>query len=192
MKKITRFSIVVLLVCLLGVLAVSYQHESQNLWAETNASYSSERLFGLPGLKNVGKIAPGIYRGSQPEGEGYQTLKNMGIKTVVNLRAFHGEKEAVTNAGMHSVEIPINIFKSVDKEAIEQAVAAIADPDNQPVYLHCALGEDRTGTVIAVYRISREGWPPEAAMEEMQAFGFNDIWVHLKRFLEHYPTKTVE
>jgi tyrosine-protein phosphatase SIW14 len=160
--------------------------------AKAIPSYLSQRLYGLPGLKNMGKVASGIYRGAQPEGEGYQTLKDMGIKTIVNLRAFHSEREAVTSAGMRSIEIPINIFRSVDPKAIERAVAAIADPDNQPVYLHCAFGEDRTGTVVAVFRISRQGWPASAAMEEMEAFGFHDIWVHLKHFLENYPGKPRE
>ncbi len=154
--------------------------------------YKAERMFSLPGLRNVGRVAPGLYRGAQPEPEGYQTLKKMGIRTVINLRAFHSEKEAVTEAGLQSVEIPMNMLKKIDPEAVEQVVAAMAAPENQPVYVHCALGEDRTGTVVAVYRMSRQGWPLQAAFEEMQAFGFNDIWIHIRKFLETYASSQHE
>jgi len=59
----------------------------------------SERLFGLPGLTCVGRVAPGIFRGAQPEPEGYATLKVMGVRTVINVRQRHGEREAVEAAG---------------------------------------------------------------------------------------------
>jgi hypothetical protein len=62
----------------------------------------SEKIFGLPGLSNVGRVSSGIYRGAQPEREGYATLKNMGIRTVVNLRSQHSEREEVKAAGMRS------------------------------------------------------------------------------------------
>ena len=65
----------------------------------------SERLFGLPGLTNVGRVANGIFRGAQPKPEGYATLKAMGVRTVINLRSRHGEREAVEAAGMREEAI---------------------------------------------------------------------------------------
>ncbi len=149
----------------------------------------SERLFGLPGLKNVGRVAPGIFRGAQPRPEGYGTLKGMGIRTVVNLRSRHGEAEAVEAAGMRSVMLPMNTFRDVDVETVRRAVAIIADPANQPVYVHCAHGQDRTGVVVAVYRMDVDGWSEADAEAEMQAFGFNDIWTQLKSFVRRYPAR---
>ena len=146
----------------------------------------SERIFGLSGLSNVGRMAPNIYRGAQPKPEGYSTLKKMGIRTVINLRFLHSEKEAVEAAGMKSVEVPMSVFKDVDPKTVKRIIAIMTDPVNQPVYVHCALGQDRTGVVAAVYRMEVDGWSLAEAEAEMQAFGFNDLWYELKEFVRHY------
>lgn len=147
----------------------------------------SERIFGLPGLSNVGRVASGVYRGAQPKPEGYATLAAMGIRTVINLRLLHSEREAVTAAGMKSIEIPMNTFKDVSPEKVKRVIGFIRDPANQPVFVHCAHGQDRTGIVVAAYRMEADGWSREDAIAEMQAFGFNDIWHELMEFVQKYP-----
>jgi len=110
----------------------------------------------------------------------------LGIKSVINLRAAHSETEAVEAASMRPIEIPISMLESPDIPTIEKIINAIENPENQPVYFHCALGEDRTGTVAAIYRMKVQGWPYDSAISEMQAFGFNDIWVNLRLFLKQF------
>lgn len=146
----------------------------------------SEKFYGMPGLSNVGRIAPGVYRGNQPLKEGYLTLKKMGIKTVINLRTQHRGKSSVESAGMNYMAFPINIVKNLKPEKVQGIIKAMADPNNQPVYIHCALGQDRTGVIVAVYRIEEQGWSPEEAEQEMHDFGFNDMWFNLKKFLKNY------
>ena len=147
----------------------------------------AEHLFGLPGLTNVGRVANGIFRGAQPEPEGYATLKAMGVKTVINLRTHHGEREAVEAAGMRYVEIPMSFWKDVDPTVVRKALSAMTEPANQPVFVHCALGADRTGVVAAVYRMEVDGWSEAEAEAEMEAFGFHEIWSQLKEFVRRYP-----
>ena len=147
----------------------------------------SERLFGLPGLTNVGRVASGILRGAQPKREGYATLKAMGVKTVISLRTRHGEREAVEAAGMRSVEIPMDVMKNVDPAAVRKALSVMTDPANQPVFVHCAHGKDRTGVVAAVYRMEVDGWSEAEAEAEMKAFGFHEIWFRLEKFVRRYP-----
>jgi protein tyrosine/serine phosphatase len=146
----------------------------------------SEKIFGLPGLSNVGRVSLDIYRGAQPEREGYATLKNMGIRTVVNLRSRHSEQEEVKAAGMRSVEIPINAFKGLNSEVIDKVINVMTNPEYHPVFIHCKLGEDRTGALVAIYRMDVEGWTVSEAETEMQAFGFNDIWFNLKNAVRKY------
>jgi protein tyrosine/serine phosphatase len=148
----------------------------------------SEHLFGLAGLKNVGRITTGVYRGAQPASEGYATLKKMGIRTVVNLRTTVSEKRAVEAAGMKSVEIPIGMFNNGDLEKVDKIVALMADPANRPVFVHCKLGQDRTGIVVAAYRIKTDGWPLYLAEAEMESFGFNGVWINLRHFLHRYAS----
>ncbi len=147
----------------------------------------SEHIYGnLPGLSNVGRVSPGVFRGAQPTKEGYATLKMMGVKTVINLRTSMSEKKPVEAAGMRSIEVPIEMSRNGLKEKVDRVVALMADPANQPVFVHCRQGRDRTGIVVAAYRMKMQGWPLADAETEMQAFSFNDIWVHFKHFIGEY------
>ena len=147
----------------------------------------SQHLYGLPGLHNVGMVAPGIYRGAQPKGEGYRTLRNMGIRTVIDLR-HKSEKRGVEAAGMRSLQFPMTP-EVVDPETIRRVVAAMKDPANQPVFVHCAVGKDRTGVIVAVYRMMEEGWNEQDAEEEMKAYGFHEYQGQYKDFVRKYPVR---
>lgn len=150
-------------------------------------AHTSEHIFGdLPGLSNLGRVAPGIFRGAQPEKKGYETLKGMGIRTVINLRTSMSERKGVEAAGMRSVEIPIEMSRNGLKEKVDRVVALMADPANRPLFVHCRQGRDRTGIVIAAYRMKQEGWTLAEAEAEMQSFGFNDVWVNFRRFIRGY------
>lgn len=185
MKRVFLLLSIPILVCL--ITPGAFCADANNL---PESAKVSERIFNLKGLSNVGKVSKGIFRGAQPEASGYATLKSMGIKTVLNLRNKHSDKKMVEAAGMKSMELKFDILKGTpDKAVVESAIKALKNPENHPVYVHCAHGQDRTGVVIAIYRIEVEGWPYDAAIDEMQAFGFNDIWTHLKEFLRQYETK---
>lgn len=146
----------------------------------------SEHIFGLNGLTNVGRVSQGIYRGAQPLPDGYATLKKIGIRTVINLRTTSSEKNAVEAAGMESVEIPMSVLRDVNPETVDRIIGIMKNPANQPVYLHCRQGQDRTGIVVAAYRMKVDGWSFADAEAEMQSFGFNDIWLELKEFIRDY------
>lgn len=147
---------------------------------------SSERIYNLPGLSNVGRVAPGVLRGAQPGREGYATLKAMGVKTVIDMRTSESEQKQVEAAGMRAIAVPIEMSRKGLKEKVEQVVELMSDPANQPVYVHCRHGQDRTGIVVAAYRMKQQGWSLADAEAEMQAFGFNDVWVNFKKFIRQY------
>lgn len=147
---------------------------------------SSERIYNLPGLSNVGRVAPGVLRGAQPGREGYATLKAMGVKTVIDMRTSESEQKLVEAAGMRAIAVPIEMSRKGLKEKVEQVVELMSDPANQPVYVHCRHGQDRTGIVVAAYRMKQQGWSLADAESEMQSFGFNDVWVNFKKFIRQY------
>jgi protein tyrosine/serine phosphatase len=149
-------------------------------------THRSERLANLPGLSNVGQVAPGVYRGAQPGPDGYASLKKMGIKTVIDLRTSESEKAQVEAAGMQAIAVPIAMSRDGLKEKVDKVVALLADPANQPVFVHCRHGQDRTGIVVAAYRMKVDKWSLAEAEKEMQAFGFNDIWINFKKFIRQY------
>jgi tyrosine-protein phosphatase SIW14 len=151
-----------------------------------DTGHSSERLYNLPGLENVGRVAPGIFRGAQPGKDGYATLKRMGIRTVIDMRTTESEKQQVEAAGMKAIAVPISMSRNGLREKVDRVVALMADPANQPVYVHCRHGQDRTGIVVAAYRMKQQGWSLADAEAEMQAFGFNNIWLNFKKFIRQY------
>jgi len=145
-----------------------------------------EHLVRLPGLPSIGRVAPGIFRGAQPEPEGYATLKEIGIRTVVNLRRRHGEREAVEAAGMRYVEIPMSFLKKADPATVRKALSVMTDLANRPVFIHCSRGVDRAGVVVAVYRMEVDGWSEAEAEAEMDALGFHEIWSQLKKTVKEW------
>lgn len=182
-KAIAIASALALVLCLPSEPALCADARALTLPAGAEVS---RRVVGLPGLENVGWVAPGILRGAQPKEEGYATLREMGVRTVVNLRSTNSGAEAVEAAGMRSLHIRMGMVRGINRETVERAVKAISDPENQPVYVHCAYGKDRTGVVVAVYRMQAEGWSYEDAEAEMQSFGFNDAWLNLKGLMRSY------
>lgn len=62
----------------------------------------------------------------------------------------------------------------------------MSSPASQPVFIHCRQGKDRPGLVVAVYRMEVEGWSPEGAIAEMQAYGFHGIWYRLEEYVLNY------
>ncbi|NVN89830.1 MAG: tyrosine-protein phosphatase [Desulfuromonadales bacterium] len=146
----------------------------------------SERIYSLPGLDNAGRVAPGVFRGAQPGTGGYATLKAMGIRTVIDMRTTESEKQQVEAAGMKAIVVPIEMNRNGLREKVDRVVALMADPANQPVYVHCRHGQDRTGIVVAAFRMKQQCWSLADAEAEMQAYGFNDVWVNFKKFIRQY------
>lgn len=139
----------------------------------------------LPGVKNMYQVSPQLYRGNQPTREGYRALANMGIKTVVSLRRTKPNPSLTKDLPLTVKHIPINPFIFRDKHARE-FLAIVSDPKNRPVYVHCLYGSDRTGVMVALYRMTFQKWTAKAAIEEMKngGFGFHSIFVNLVTYLE--------
>ena len=80
----------------------------------------------------------------------------------------------------------MSVLSRVDRDTVDMVIDIMTNPDNQPAYVHCKLGQDRTGVVIAAYRMKVDGWSLPDAEAEMQSFGFNDLWINLKKFVREY------
>jgi tyrosine-protein phosphatase SIW14 len=160
--------------------------------ATTTQRALAQRLPGVPGVENFARVNPALYRGAQPTDEGLKQLKAMGIKTVIDFRSHHTTHKQVEAAGMMAVEIPLKAdLGSVppDDAELKKFFEIVLDPARQPVYIHCAFGKDRTGTMAAVYRLEIDGWTPDEALQEMEAFGYHNIYVDLINFVKTYKTR---
>ena len=122
------------------------------------------------------QVDPHLYRGGQPTPEGFRRLADMGIRTIVSLRAqgkTHRaeERQLVESLGMRWVSLPMRSYWRPTDAQVQAFLEVASDPARQPVFVHCQKGEDRTGSLVAAYRIARQGWTPEEAYTEALAMG---------------------
>lgn len=128
------------------------------------------------GITNFGEVTPNLYRGAQPSHEGLEALQQLGVSLVVDLRgsASQDERATATKLGMLYVSIPSHCPFPGD-EPFAKFLRVLRENSGKKAFVHCRLGDDRTGMAVAAYRIAEEGWTAEEAMKEMKAFGFTTM-----------------
>lgn len=131
-----------------------------------------------------------LSRGAAEPG-GFEGLAGMGIEIVVDARLSgkSSEKNVVNAAGMQYVSIPWHRMFPKDK-AIAQFLTVLRDNPKKKIFVHCRYGDDRTGMMIAAYRMAVENWTAQEAWTEMQQFGMNrkicfPLISYERRFPEH-------
>ncbi len=170
------------------------QEASKTITPSVMSSAYGDKL-KIRGIPNPGKINDAFFRGAQPNQQGLEELKKLGITTIVDLRAedrakAEWEKRESEKLGMKFVHIPIAGFAAPTNEEVVQFLSLFRDDPQQKIFVHCLLGEDRTGVFVATYRMSMQKWPVEQAMHEMNTFGFNGFWhPAMKSFVRDFPAR---
>jgi len=151
----------------------------------TNRPANWAQPIKVAGIKNCFQVTADLYRGAQPTAEGMAHLKALGIKTVVNLRAWHSDKDEVVGTSLRSVRFETEPWHG-DEEDVVRFLKVVADTNNLPAFVHCKRGADRTGMMCAMYRVVMCGWTKPAAIAEMKdgGFGFSPVWQDLVTFVE--------
>lgn len=130
-----------------------------------------------PRIKNFYQVDQHVYRGAQPTKEGFDYLAGLGVKTVINLREAdqrsQEEKKLVTAAGMKYINVPMTGLTPPTDQEIGKILGVLEDGTTGPVFVHCKRGADRTGAVIAAYRIDHDGWDNGRALKEAMQRGMS-------------------
>jgi protein tyrosine/serine phosphatase len=128
------------------------------------------------GIPRFAQVSENLYRGGQPSAQGLQDLQGMGVQVIVDLRGSPSQTErvAVTNLGMEYVSIPSHCPFPSDKPWA-RFLDAVRKNRGKKVFVHCRLGDDRTGLAVATYRIAEQGWSADEALREMKVFGFRGV-----------------
>jgi len=159
-----------------GVTA-AITHDSRDGSQASPAVRTQQNFVAAPsvGIKNFGRVNENFYRGAQPDMEGFAELKKLGVKTVIDLREDKKRHAAgwVRAAGMEYVNIPLRASRPATEAETEQFLQLVNDPANWPVYVHCKGGRHRTGALVAVYRITHDGWSADLAFKEMLDYDFD-------------------
>ena len=142
-----------------------------------------------PGIPNFHKVDEHLYRGAQPTAEGWKTLAGLGVKTILDLRSrgpleVNAEARAVEAQGMRYVNIPLSGMGSPSSAAITKILALLNSKD--PVFVHCHYGRDRTGTVVACYRITHYSWSNARALQEAQENGLHWFEVAMRSYIRRF------
>lgn len=157
------------------------------------SAQTSPGVFPNVKIKNFGQMDENYFRGAQPEIGDYQSLADLGVKTVIDLRndPMDYEKGAVEALGMKYVNIPMSGWKSPKDRDVQAFLNLLNNPETGTVYVHCKAGIHRTGITAAVYRFTKYGWDYDKAYKEMKNYEFSAGWVHgaLKEYVVEYAKK---
>ncbi|HZZ78562.1 MAG TPA: hypothetical protein VFE62_08590 [Gemmataceae bacterium] len=100
------------------------------------------------GLHNVIRINERLLSGSSPEGdEGFRSLQELGVKTIITVDGTKPEVERAHKFGMRYVHLPVG-YDGIDRPHILRLAKAARDLPG-PVYIHCHHGKHRGPTAAA-------------------------------------------
>ena len=161
-------------------------------------------VFSLPalasssvqGISNFYQVDEHVYRGAQPTAEGLKYLANIGVKTVLDLREdderSSGEEQVVTSLGMQYVNVPMTGLTPPTEAEITKILALLEDGTAGPVFVHCKRGADRTGAVIAAYRIDHDHWDNSRALKEAMSYGMGFFQFPRQRYILKFQPLTIK
>ena len=136
------------------------------------------------------RVDDNVYRGLQPTRQDIANLASHGIRTVLDLRGALDhkgwEQQAVEAAGMRYIRIGMSGFFAPSDHAMDKILATLDDPSLGPIFVHCRRGADRSGVVIACYRITHDHWTNAQAMTEARQQGFSRLEVLMQRYIRHF------
>lgn len=142
-----------------------------SVWAEPDIRPSewAQPIMGLS-LSNLYKVDDGLYRSEQPHRSEFQKISELGIKEILNLRQYHSDDDEAVDTDL--VLHHINIDTASIAEAQVGAALKVICNRKGPLLVHCWHGSDRTGAIIASYRVVIGGWTKEKAIEELLEGGY--------------------
>ena len=154
--------------------------------ARKHSMATRQKRAGIPDFAEE-VTSPTSIAEDRPNLKAMEGLKEMGVDIVVDMRGGGNkhEKAEVTKLGMQYVSIPWHCPFPSDK-LFARFLKLMQDNPRKKVFVHCRLGDDRTGMAVAAYRIADEGWSADEAMNEMKAFGFTQAHHGICPGLAHY------
>jgi tyrosine-protein phosphatase SIW14 len=192
-RSYLRLILILALAAILCALAWRIYRAHEDAIAESydrTVSALGEKL-DLPGVPNAGKVSDSLYRGAQPRDAGYQQLQRLGVSIVVDLRstgsAQAAEQHAVESLGMRHVSIPTNGFSGPADNEVATFLQLLRDNPGKKIFVHCYFGDDRTGVMVAAYRMAEQHWTADQAYNEMRVFHFHSYLILMGHYVKVFP-----
>src|SRR5262249_25365496 len=173
----SHFSLFVLLVMSLFVSG-NTSPQSDHVHVTDSETSATQHTMGVhlkaKGIPNLGQVTPTLYRGGQPSAQAFETLAHMGIAIVVDTGRSKRDETLIKNLGMSYVSLPWYCPFPKDK-VFARFMEITRENPSKKIFVHCRLGDDRTGMMIAAYRMGEQHWTAKEALQEMHEFGYRGV-----------------
>lgn len=175
----------------LSFLLILISAVSPSGFAESDRDELFEKI--KPTVYNFREVTPTIYRSGLISKEAVPYLKELGIKTVLTFdnqpKRVAEEQKYLKEAGIESISIPWSGWDDPDDATIQKIHEIMNSPEHQPILIHCKHGQERTGVVVATWRISHQNWSADQAYQEMKGCGFRPFqYGHLKKYVYNFAS----
>jgi tyrosine-protein phosphatase SIW14 len=138
-------------------------------------------------VRNLGMVNDHLLRGAEPNRKAIDELGSAGVKFIIDLRepgpGTELEKQEANNLGIGYRNVPFPPVSAPSQSQIRTVMDLLAENNSQTVFVHCRRGKDRTGTVVACYRIQHDGWNNQKALEEARSYGMSGMQHRMKAFI---------
>ncbi len=136
------------------------------------------------GVENLYRVEPGLFRSAQPTSAGFRELAALGVKAILDVAGGEGDVPAARGTDLKLLHVPMSAFGLRDDRVVK-ALRILTDPANRPLVIHCQHGADRTGAIVALYRVVVQGWSKADALREMDEGGFHHsfLWRNLDDYV---------
>ncbi len=165
------------LVVLLVFFVLEVQAQRNPQWAVPIAAQYVDNLY---------LVDEGIYRSSQPDAKGFTELEKMGIREVLNLRQFVSDDSYKPSASLLTFHHVKMMAEDCNWDDTVNALRFVYNRKG-PIVIHCKHGSDRTGLIVALYRILFQNWSKEEAIDEMKngGYDFHRIYFNIVSYIKH-------
>ncbi|MEN9919382.1 MAG: hypothetical protein RL662_1818 [Bacteroidota bacterium] len=179
MKKFT-----VLFLIFMTISTVSSANDSRNpKWATKVDNILMDNMY---------LIDDGVYRSEQPSAKDFNVLKDFGILEVLNLRNYHNDEDEASGTNMTLHHVRMAAHRIITKNIIKSL--QIIKNRKGSILIHCRHGSDRTGVVVAMYRIVFQNWSKEDAIDELKngEYGYHRIYINIIRFINNADIEAIK
>lgn len=128
-------------------------------------------------VRNFGVVNERLFRGAEPDATGLADLAKAHVRLDIDLResgvGTETERHLSQQLGMQYINVPLHGWGAPSQGDMVRILSLLCQDDRSTIFVHCRRGKDRTGTVIACYRMQHDGWSPQAAQEEANRYGMS-------------------